>query len=84
MNLQVQNVYAKSQDIQIISNGELVYDAELTGEGILHIPVSTDAEGYLNLSILLPNAISPVEYEGLADERKLALALGSITFTLVE
>ena len=84
MNLQVHNVYAKSQDIQIISNGELVYDAELTGEGILHIPVSTDAEGYLNLSILLPNAISPVEYEGLADERKLALALGSITFTLVE
>lgn len=84
MTIQIKDIYADSQFIQIISNGELVYDEILNGETTLNIPVITDLDGYLNFSIMLPNAISPMEYEGSADVRKLALALDSITFTLIE
>ncbi len=74
--------YLKEERVAISANGRLVADFVACGEETrtFQIPeVGTSSNGVLNIEFDLPDAISPHDYKGAKDKRRLALRLYSMT-----
>lgn len=79
MKLSIQSTYG-TQRINVIVNGQEVYCGSISGPGEICIPFLTGENGRADISLYLPDAVSPQELGEGSDKRKLALALQSITF----
>ena len=81
MNILLDSIYTEKQDIVITCNNIAIYKNTIDNKiKNIVLPVSTDENGYLNLRILLPDAISPKSRNGSEDNRILAIALKNISF----
>jgi hypothetical protein len=80
MKLEIESICGPKQLIIVKNNGSFCGQEEIREGGTVTIPVKTDDQGYLDLSIMLPYAISPEEWTGMPDNRQLGIALKSIVF----
>lgn len=77
--LSIQNTLGEQRIIALV-NGEEVYSECINGQAEVAIPFSTDESGLAQISIYLPDAISPKELGESSDSRVLSLDLTSILF----
>lgn len=85
--LSLLGVYNGEQQVIIFCNGTEVMNRKIKGAVDLVIPITTDNQGIAELTISLPDAISPKEIGESNDARKLALRLEKIQisqFTILE
>ncbi len=73
--IDVFDTYYQPQDVSILINGEVVYENTIEGDQDIEFSVEGLDTNLLEVSILLPNAVSPSEVENYNDERVLGLAL---------
>jgi len=71
------------QRVNILMNGELCLEEELTTCGLQTITTTFRASGPTTLTFSLPDAISPAELNTGSDSRKLALAFQSASISPV-
>lgn len=79
MKLAIESTYG-NQQIHIIVNGQKIYCGNVSGPAELSIPFQTGENGRVDISLYLPDAVSPLESGEGSDQRKLSLALQSISF----
>lgn len=77
MRLSIRSTYG-NQRINVIVNGCEVYSGTVSGPAELSIPFLTGENGRVDISLHLPDAVSPLELGEGTDNRKLSLALQSI------
>lgn len=85
--LSLLGVYNGEQQVIIFCNGTEVMNRIINGAVELVIPITTDTQGIAELTISLPDAISPKEIGESNDTRELALQLEKIQisqFTVLE
>ncbi len=80
VSLEVGGVYNTKQSVIVESNASKVYEADVVGATIIEFPVTEDSNGEVQLSINLPESISPLETGEAADGRDLGLRLIKMTF----
>lgn len=78
LNLSISGTYNGEQKIIIFCNKKEVYNATIDTSTELIIPITTDSQGMIHITISLPNAISPKEIGESADDRKLAIQFDKI------
>ena len=78
LNLSIAGVYGDTQKIILYCNGAKVFDKEVSNTVELYIPITPDVHGLVDITILLPNATSPIEKENSMDKRELAIQLEKI------
>lgn len=81
LHISINNIYYRPQQMIIYCNGIEVFQGILTGETELIAPLQSDGEGMLNISIVLPDAISPKETVGSIDSRILGIGLTKIVIS---
>lgn len=81
LHISINNIFDRPQRMIIYCNGIEVFQDTLTGEVEIIAPLQSDEEGMLNISIALPDAISPREALGSADSRILGVGLTKIVIS---
>lgn len=77
--IDLSGVFNNSQSVQLQINGETVYSSVINTENVdSGIEVEVNVEGSMNMTILLPDAVSPQQTGESTDERLLALQIKSI------
>lgn len=80
---ELKDIYAGPQKLIVRSNGQILYDAEITSveEPVkFTIPEGCVKNGQLVLDLEYPNAVSPASRHESTDNRELALRFSSIYF----
>lgn len=78
-------VFNNSQSVQLQINGETVYSSVINAENVdSGIEVEVNVEDSMNLTILLPDAVSPQQTGESTDERLLALQIKSIVIQKID
>jgi len=80
---ELKDIYAGPQKLIVRSNGQILYDAEITSveEPVkFTIPEGCVKNGQLILDMEYPNAVSPASRHESTDNRELALRFSSIYF----
>lgn len=79
MRLSIGGIFAGEQQVVVIANGKEIYNETVSDRAEIRVPFSLNEDGLLNISIHIPNAVSPNANESL-DNRLLGLALTAIVF----
>ena len=80
MEIETDRTYNGYQKIEFFSNNKKINEKIVNGNEKFEIPISTDENGVINIKMILPNAISPLEKKESEDGRKLAVGFKSILF----
>lgn len=81
MKIKCASTYYGNQEVIIRQGDAIIFDEIISGENEIISLVSADEAGVINLTVDLPNAVSPKLIGESEDERVLALALTEITFS---
>lgn len=79
MRLVVEKVFAKEQQVEVESNGNIIWTKGISASGEFVFVIPNISNGVIDLTFNFPNAISPFDFNGSQDMRQLSLALVSAT-----
>ena len=80
IHISVSGLMNDKQQVILLCNEEEIYDELLFGASEIIVPFTVTDDSFTSFSLLLPDAISPMELGLWEDYRSLGLALTSITF----
>lgn len=78
--IDIAGVFFEAQDMSVIINGEEVFSDVVAEAMEISFKFTAPKDGIINMQLLLPNSISPLEAGVSGDTRDLALMIRSITF----
>lgn len=81
MHLNIANIFTPMQHVIVESNGRTIWSKEVCEKGIYEFTIPDISNGTIELNFKFPDAISPSDFNGAQDIRKLALALVNAVIT---
>ena len=79
--LQVAGIFGSEQTVKIYVNDELVCEKVIYGGNIIEFEGDIPKSGKVDITLELPDCVSPTELELSPDDRKLAIAIAKIVLT---
>ena len=88
MEIGIYRIFGESQEIIMMINGEKIWSGQVNSAGMIKIPFKYVQSGIgndlINISIQLPDAISPLEIGYSTDSRKLGIAINEMCIKRLE